>query len=270
MGKVIDCVTFNNEHELFEIRYNILKPFVDEFRVIEFDKTFSGKFKNTLHDGNKFFTKNYPKVKIYLNTEELWSKYWKEAKKSPNTNYGERAKHWLREWCMKESIKDCLTDLDDGDIVYISDCDEFYESDSPIYPSMNRELVFKLKLRVYTYWLNNKSSEEFWGTIVGRYKDIKNECLNELRTSKNYKTQIEWGWHFTSMGGYDKVREKLTDSYTEETYANKLVLNNLADNIKNNRDFLGRDFKYKVDESELPKYLLENKKKYKHLFKNGQ
>jgi hypothetical protein len=42
-------------------------------------------------------------------------------------------------------------------------------------------------------------------------------------------------------------------------------LNNLEDNIKEGRDFLGRDFKYKIDESELPKYLIDNKEKYQHL-----
>ena len=78
---------------------------------------------------------------------------------------------------------------------------------------------------------------------------------------------MEGGWHFTSMGGYDKVKEKLTDSYTEDSYATEQVLNNLSNNIKDNKDFLGRDFEYKINESELPKYLIDNKERYKHLFK---
>ena len=45
MSKIYDITTFNGEYELFEIRYQILKDYVNEFRVIEFDKTFSGKPK---------------------------------------------------------------------------------------------------------------------------------------------------------------------------------------------------------------------------------
>jgi len=262
MSKIIDCISYNGEEEIWEIRYNILKDFIDEFRVIEFDKTFSGKPKE------KKFNQNWDKVKHYFITEDIWGKYWEEAKKSPNTNYGEGAKHWIREWCMKESLKDCLTDLDDEDIIYLGDVDELYEwNELMISGGFNNKAVFKLKLRVYTYWLNNRSSEEFWGTIASKYKNIKGKCLNELRTDRNYKTPNEHGYHFTSMGGYDKVKEKLTDSYTEETYASKQVLNNLENNIKENRDFLGRNFIYKIDESELPKWLLENKERYKHLFK---
>ena len=256
MSKVIDCISWNNETELFEIRYNVLSPFVDEFRVIEFDKTFSGKPKE------KKFNQHWDKVKHYFITEDIWGKYWESAKKSPNTNYGEGAKHWLREWAMKESIRDCLTDLNDEDIVFIGDCDEIWERNA----SYGDEPL-KLKLRVYAYYLNNRSSEEFWGTLRAKYKDIKNECLNHLRANTK-KGLLEYGWHFTSIGGYDKVKEKLTDSYTEDTYASNWVLNNLKENIKNNLDFLGRNFTYKIDESELTKWLLENKERYKHLFRS--
>ena len=87
---IIDICTFNNESELFEIRYNVLKSFVDEFRVIEFDKTFSGKPKE------KKFNQHWDKVKHYFVTEDMWGKDWEEARKSPNTNYGEGSEHWIR------------------------------------------------------------------------------------------------------------------------------------------------------------------------------
>mgnify|MGYP001587210217 CR=1 FL=1 len=249
---VIDVITYNGEKELFEIRYHILKDVVDEFRVIEFDKTFSGRAKE------KTFNQNWDKVKHYFIKEDVWGKYWEEAKKSPNTNYGEGAKHWLREWAMKESIKDCLTDLEDDDIIYVGDADEVWGE----FPVSN-DVIFKLKLRVYAYWLNNRSSEDFWGTIVGRYKNIKQECLNELRSHKHTKTQIEWGWHFTSLAPY--LKQKLQDSYTEETYATEQILSNLSRNIQENKDFLGRDFIYRIDERQWPQYLQEHKKEYSQL-----
>ena len=256
--RVIDCTTFNGEHELFDIRYNILSPFIDELRVIEFDKTFSGKPKEST------FNQNWPKVKHYFVTEDIWSKYWEEAKLSPNTEFGKGAEHWVREWCQKESIKDCLTDLKDDDIVFIGDCDEIWDPQQfkslTLYPA-------KIKLRVYSYWLNNRSTEEFWGTIVAQYRDIKDQCLNHLRTNLT-KTAYDLGWHFTSMGGYENVKKKLTDSYTSDSYASQEVLNNLEKNINDSLDFLGRKFSYRVDTSEWPDFLKSNEAKYKLLLKD--
>ena len=264
---VIDCTTFNGEHELFEIRYNILKEFVDEFRVIEFDQTFSGKIKpiyGILFTQEDYIKERYPKVKYYFVGEDTWTKYDDLAKTSPNTQYGKGAEHWVREFCMKESIKDCLIDLKDDDIVFVGDVDEI--------PDLNIKWQdftgspFKLRLKVYSYWLNNRSSEEFWGTLVSKYWHIKTDCLNHLRTN-SWKTNFDAGWHFTSMGGHENVKKKLTDSYTKDSYANDWVLSNLQDNISNNKDFLGREFTYKIDESEWPNYLKDNKFKYKHLLR---
>ena len=258
MQKTVDVITFNGEFDLLDLRLNILSPHVDKFIVVEFDKTFSGKAKPFYgKDMDKFLEPWKGKVEWYYHTERTYGKYRKLAESSPNT-FG--ADHWITEFMMKESVKECLTELDDSDIVYIGDVDEIWQS----FPATDNQ-IFKLKLGVYTYWLNNKSSEEFWGTIVGRYKDIKDKCLNHIRSTYHNKTQTEWGWHFTSMGGYDKVKEKLTDSYTKETYATEQVLNNLEDNISNKRDFLGRNFKYITDESGWPQFLKDNKEKYKEL-----
>ena len=257
---IYDIITYNGEKELFDIRYNVLKDYVDEFRVIEFDKTFSGKEKHAV------FAQNWPKVKSYYVTEATWSKYEDLAKSSPNTGYGKGASHWIREFCQKESIKDCLTDLKDDDLVFIGDCDEIWNPER-IRKNLDHEpWVHKLKLKVYSYWLNNRSTEEFWGPILSLNINIKDKCLNHLR-SDSTKTHYEYGWHFTSIGGYEQVKKKLTDSYTEESYANQYVLDNLYDNINGIHDFLGRNFIYNKDDSDWPRYLKDNKSKYAHLLR---
>ncbi len=255
-SKIIDVITYNGEKELFDLRYNILSPYVDEFIVVEFDKTFSGREKFPL-----FTIKHYDRVKYFNIQEEQYFKYKELALSSPNTNYGKGAEHWVREFCQKESIKDCLTHLKDDDIVFIGDCDEIWNPEKALTWC---HAPFKYKLKVYTYYLNNRSSEEFWGTLVSPYKDIKNECLNHLRTSA-WKTVFDCGWHFTSLK--DGLKRKLEDSYTKETYANDTVMQNLEKNVKNNKDFLGRDFTYTLDESQWPQYLKDNRERYRHLLK---
>ncbi len=251
---IYDIISYNGEAELFEIRYNILKDYVDQFRVIEFDKTFSGKPKE------RTFNQVWDKVIYYWIPEKVWSKYLDLARLSPNTEYGKGAEHWLREFAMKESIKDCLGDLKDDDRVFIGDCDEIWD---PIRPYNARK---KLKLRVYTYYLNNRSTEKFAGTLTGKWGQIKNECLNHLRSNAKW-TEDFCGWHFTSIGGIENVKKKLTDSYTQDSYATEVVLNNLAQNIYDNKDFLGRQFDYIIDTREWPAYLTNNSHNYRHLLK---
>lgn len=253
MEKITDCISYNGEKELFEIRYNILKDYVDEFIVVEFDKTFSGKPKKQL------FTQHWDKVKYFWNDESIYNKYMDMANSSPNTK---GAEHWKREFMQKESIKDCLTHLKDNDLVFIGDCDEIWNPETD-WKSFGGS-PFKLNLRVYTYYLNNESSERFWGTLYCSYSLVKKNCINYLRTNTE-KTKFNCGWHFTSM--HHQLGQKLTDSYTEESYATKEVMDNLQDNIKSNRDFLGRDFTYRVDESEWPQYLKDNRQMYLHLLK---
>lgn len=127
-------------------------------------------------------------------------------------------------------------------------------------------MLYKLRLRVYSYFLNNLSDEKFAGTLVGKWGEIKNECLNHLRSNTKW-TDDYMGWHFTSLGGYENVRKKLTDSYTSDSYANDWVLNNLEQNINGNVDFIGRHFNYIQDDTGWPDFLKDSKAKYKHLLR---
>lgn len=256
---IVDVITYNGERDLFDIRYNVLKDYVDEFIVVEFDKTFSGKPREMSELHNSF---DYPKMHNWFIPETAYNKYEDLAKSSPNTEYGKGAEHWIREFCQKESIKDCLTHLKDDDVVIIGDCDEIWK---PIYIKRIKRPI-KLGLLVYSYYLNQRSSEQFYGPLAANYSQIKNKCLNHLRTNpNNFEYLKECGWHFTSMA--NSLKQKIEDSYTKETYANDWVMQHLEDNVKNNKDFLGRDFKYWIDESDWPPYLKENKDKYKHLMR---
>lgn len=285
---IIDVCTFNGEYDLWDIHYNVLKDHVDQFIVVEFDKTFSGKDKPIYGQALDVYYDpicTWPKVKHVVFTEEHYEKYRELAESSPNT---QGADHWKREFMQKESIKDALAFSQtsrhtaklsfgempwsmegppkDDDIVFIGDVDEVWNPREMLREPEEIDLPRKLRLQVYTYYLNNCSSEDFWGTLVSRYKYMKNECLNHLRSNSG-KTGGKYGWHFTSMGGPDSVKQKLTDSYTQEDYASSEILQALEYNIAENKDFLGRDFRYWLDESDWPEFLRGNREKYLHLIK---
>lgn len=256
---IVDVVTYNGEKELLEIRLNILGDVVDQFIIVEAPTTFTGKWKPLYYRRHEpKFKKWAHKIRYYVIKENYTFEEKALAENSPNT---QGAEHWKHEFLQKERIKRAMKHLDDDDIVFIGDVDEIW--DDSLLPRQHG-IVSKLKLRVYTYYLNLKSSEDFHGTITGFYKDIKDECLNHLRVNAN-KTFGYCGWHFTSQGGLKEVKRKLESSYTEDSYYTKEVQDSLESRF-GKEDFLGRGFKLEVDESELPKWLLENKDRYKKLW----
>lgn len=260
----ISCFTYNGEMKILQLHLGILAPYVDRFIVIEANKTFSGNAKPLYFFRDQQYLKEYwNKIDFY--PVDQWDdiELWQQALASPNT---QGAQHWKREFYIKESIHKALIQyhVQPDDTLFIGDVDEIidptthYESTTPV----------KAKLDVYTYWLNNKSDEQFWGTLICQYKDIQHRCLNHLRSDKKLYTKGKsLGWHFTNMGGLDEVRRKLDDSYTAESYNTPQVQELLRSRLKEGKDYLGRDFTFTLDESRWPAYLKKNRDKFKSLCK---
>ena len=247
---------------MLKLHLNILDPYVDTFLIVEANRTFSGKDKpQYFFKQEHLFKPFWKKIKYYVVNDWDNVALWNQAFQSPNTT---GADHWKREFYIKEHLQYALksNNVSDDDTVFIGDVDEIID------PTVHftSEKPVKAKLRVYTYYLNNRSSEAFYGTLIGEYKDIKHQCLNHLRSDTSLYSQGPYlGWHFTSQGGLKELERKLSDSYTEETYFTPTVQQNLAHNHKHSLDFLGRNFTFTIDESEWPEYLKNHRKDYKHL-----
>jgi len=255
---VIDIFTFNGEYDILKMRYEMLKDVVDEFIICEADLAFSGHPKPMYSMATDVFYDpiyTWPKVKIW----KIEHKYTEqEVELARNSKYTQGHPRWMLEYLQKEDIKKALTHLKDDDIVYIGDVDEIWEHREP-------NGIEKLKLRVYTYWLNNLSSEEFWGPIRAYYKDVKDKCFNDIRNDTRYRTTDYQGWHFTNQGGLEAVKQKVKDQYNEEVF-NKEIGENL-DKRFGVADYIGRDFTFVTDESDWPSWLLINREEFAHLLK---
>jgi len=257
---IVDLFTYNGEMQIARLHMAIMAPTVDRFIIVEANKTFSGKDKPLyFFRDQRYFKEWWNKIDYYVMNDWDDPLVWQQAVESPNTK---GASHWKREFYIKECIHKAMEEfkVQDTDLVFIGDVDEVVD----IASIKELPTPTKAKLRVYTYWLNNRSTEVFHGTLIALYKDIKDKCLNHLRSDKTLYSDRYLGWHFTSQGGQNEVRRKLEDSYTNETL-HTTVLQYLDENMKISRDFLGRDFTFIVDESEWPQYLKDNKAKYKAL-----
>lgn len=238
---------FFNELDLLEIRLNILDPYVDYFVIGESIKTFSGK----------------DKPMYFLESEERFAK-WKHKILHVDTGYITTSDSFEQAAFQKDQLRKCLSyyDLKPDDVIFYGDLDE-------IWTPQTQE--GKLRQLAYSYYLNNRSSEDWQGTNVCKYKNLYN--LNELRA--NHDVVLEnGGWHFTNMGGLEQLKKKL-ESYDHQEFNTEDINLQLEERIKNGEDYIGRkydwkgnEFKMWIDESELPDYLIKNKEKWKHLFKS--
>jgi beta-1,4-mannosyl-glycoprotein beta-1,4-N-acetylglucosaminyltransferase len=245
-----DCFSFFNELDILEIRLNILNDYVDYFVIGESKQTFSNKAKplNYLENQSKFEKWNH-KI-IYIEHPTLTTH---------KDSFDIAA-------FQKDNLKKGLLDAKDEDIIYFGDVDEIWK------PKEIDDETYNLRQLNYCYYLNNRSSEQWVGTIISKYKNIKNNSFNYLRANHINELQ-DGGWHFTNIGGLDQILKKL-DAYDHQEFNNLSTIKNLKSRIENNQDYIGRQtdwrgvpFSFKIDESDLPKYLIANKDKYKHLFK---
>jgi beta-1,4-mannosyl-glycoprotein beta-1,4-N-acetylglucosaminyltransferase len=258
---IYDIFSFNNELDMLELRLNILNSHVDKFVLVEADKTFSGVDKPLYYNNNKKrFEKFHDKIIHYKVLKSPVSygdpncdqEILRMALSSDNVTRDHIC--WLIEFYQKESIKKALINLEDDDICIVSDVDEIWNYE------LNYELgiygkdkILKPKINnCYIEYLNLKTNEnwtKFTGPIITKYKNIKNECLNHLRTLRkmqNYYIYHEnGGWHFNALGGADKKIEDFKHPIYHKSYMDQ------------------RKCGARVEETGLPEYILENKEELK-------
>ena len=246
---IYDCFNFFNELDILEIRLNILDEHVDFFVLGESEQTFSNKEKPLFYlENKKRFEKWNHKIIHVVHP------------KTSITNSFEIAGY------QKDNLKTGLIGANDDDTIYFGDVDEIWT------PKEIDDKVYNLRQLNYSYYLNNRSSEQWVGTIVSKYINIKNGSLNYYRA--NHINELDnGGWHFTNMGGVEQILKKL-DAYDHQEFNNEHTKSQIKHRVENNIDYVGRrvdwlgnPFTFKVEDSNLPQFLKDNKQNYLHLFK---
>jgi hypothetical protein len=153
----------------------------------------------------------------------------------------------------KDSIRIALNSCEPDDVIYYGDIDEIWKP---------QKKEGKLRQLAYSYYLNNRSSEDWQGTNVCKYKNLYN--LNEWRANHDVILE-DGGWHFTNVMPLDKLIHKI-ESYDHQEVNIPWVKDGLQMRMDANIDFLGRAYDWKgnpfrmwVDDRDLPQYILDNK-----------
>ena len=266
--KIIDCITYCGEDLLLKIRFETLYNQVDKFIIIEANKYFDGNPKPKFFDHKKFY-KYSNKIEYYY-IENL-PKY-----NGNNLEY---------EIFIKNQIARGLNNLDDEDIVLISDADEIPNLKNDKFKKYD-SAVFLQKMYYYKFNINVYEGLKFKNKIACT-KSCKFKFFKSFQQVRQFRVKnIPWwrfdqkikryvekdgGWHFSFLMNSEDIKSKLSRFEHEIKHLKKedgYILSDLMDikrienNIINLKDPYDRDHvklkKVKIDES-FPKYILENK-----------
>lgn len=253
--RIFDCFLFYNELELLELRFETLYSTVDKFVIVEANKTFSGQQKEFNYEKNKEKFNKYSDKIIYVKVDdspEPLSKinYW-------NVEYFQRN-------CIMRGLQNSAKN---GDFILVSDVDEIIDPDV-LLQSLNYNEWVSFEQNLYYYFLNLKQNNNFIGPVLAKYGSFTTP--EELRQSRHkIKTIKKGGWHFSFLGGAERIREKLS-AYAEYQTNTKLLNNkdNIDYMIRNQMDIFERKniqfIVVEIDET-YPKAAYEFIKKYPQL-----
>lgn len=288
--KVFDC--FNLSHEpikLLLMRLATHYPYVDHFCINENATTYTGIEREFQIPKYQKELEPYMDKIIYrqIDTRER-DLDWSTFNEPYHTNRDEEDRRSLPErWQRSMYGRDCLIEsplehASNDDIIIQSDLDEI------IMPEVLEEIEdwFQDPRGMYTghqkfymchinrlmHYHDGKPVDDWRGPQFCTLQYIKsfggfNICRNPGSGPGHLFEYIidNCGWHFSFLGGTDKIKEKL-EGYGHQEHNNSMVKDNLEENIKNNKDILGRGYyDYKIvplDPEEYPKHIVQNVAKY--------
>ena len=298
--KIFDCTTYFDEPMLFEIRLNILDKYVDEFIVSEALYTHSGKKKKL-----NFDKELYPKFKnrithIVIENEPENIILAKSNKTNLTTQAIYRLNAAKRIEIQRNALIQFFKQINSNDWIIYSDSDEIPNLENINFNHIKKKfLLFRQDMFYYKFNLSLPKLN-WYGSKACRFKDLIN--ISELRNIKpkkynwwridtffkknkfiNIKIIENGGWHFTEIKTPKEIFIKhANDEHHDEFDQTGIREENIKDMIKNryipyDHSIDQKEWKKKwnkdnriklsvVENSDLPKYLIENKKKYINWF----
>jgi beta-1,4-mannosyl-glycoprotein beta-1,4-N-acetylglucosaminyltransferase len=282
---IYDCFIFFNELELLELRLHELADVVDKVVLVEATKTHSNKPKPLCYQENRSrFAEFHDKI-IHIIVDNL-----------PDAKNAFVLERFQRN-CIARGLVNCRPD----DFVLVSDVDEIpraatvakvsremrFRDDwfsSGAHAALNSQLVHKIfhrkglrrrlrnihpfvlkfELSLYRHFMNCRSVQPAfsYGTRMLYFRDFS--YAEEMRHS-GYKIVENGGWHFSFMGGVERIREKLAAySHQERNLPQFTDPKVIDEQINRGAAVGGLDYQLRfvpLDDS-FPRYLLEHPEKF--------
>lgn len=279
--RVFDCVTFFNEVELLEIRLNVLRDIVDFHLIVEATVTHQG----------------VPKPLVFPTIRDRFSPFLGKIKyfvvDNPPMFGGESAdrlgNHWEIENWQRAALSNLLVDCHDEDVLIFSDIDEIPRPEC-VKKNLDHYGVTTFVVENYNFFLDFKSTEPGFPVVkmlpYAYYRDVvpglpfpKEQnfrilpCYrytsnpNKVRALPGDKIVRRGGWHFSYVGGIERVMQKRRAIAEQHyNYGEMMSPDWVARRIREGRDIYGRGYIFRPVVFGLPLYLRKNKDRYCALF----
>jgi len=265
---IFDCFTFFNELELLEIRLNVLDGVVDRFVIVEATKTFN----------------NQPKPLIFAENRFRFEKFLHKITHVVVDDYPPYETAWTNENHQRNCIERGLRGCSENDVILISDLDEIPMPEK-IIDYRDEQGIHVFEQLMHYYYVNHLCIRRpnWRGTKMLDYRDFQHSldaidnygacCIKsinpgttatKIRMFKDATPIVNGGWHFTFLGGLERVREKLRSyAHEEHNFSEYTDLRNIEKRMQ--ADFAcHRLLGVELDET-YPEYLRNNQERYAHL-----
>lgn len=281
---IYDCFIFFNELEMLELRLHELADVVDKFVLVEATRTFTNEPKPLFFQENHARFREFDDRIIHVVVAD-----------SPDVS-----DPWAVERFQRNSIARGLTQCRPDDWILVSDVDEIprastvkrvscehpfprgFLADVACRPMIrlfsalkfsrgrarrNHPFIFKFQQSLHRHFINcvtmNPPSLVHWyGTRMLFYRDFSS--AQEVRHS-GYRIVENGGWHFSSMGGGERIVEKIKSfAHQEFNQPSFLDANRINEAIKQGKALFDplEELKFVPLDDSYPHYLLEHPEKF--------
>ena len=292
--KIIDCTTYYSEDLMLDVRLNILNEYVDKFVIVESKFSHSGKPKSL-----NFNINNFQKFKDKIEYLVIENEPEGIDENLENSSAIKRMNSLLRIEQSYDYMVNALNDVEDNDLVCLSDNDEIPNFESQQFKNSKNDIfIFKQLFFYYKFNLFYDLMPWFGTKACKKKKLISFSWLRNLKTKKypfwrldtifsnlkqtNLQIVDNGGWHFTNLMTAKNIFTKLSNFGHHNEFdisgvtvediqecINKRIVNYDHRADKTESEKYKANYKLKVvNDDLLPKYLILNKEKYKNWFDN--
>ena len=227
--KIYDCFMYFDEELILDLRLNILDKFVDYFVIVESIFTHRGEKRDLKFNINKF--KKFEDKIVYLVYDQEPSQIEKIVSKDTED---EKSRKYImnalfRENAQRNFINGALNDLDNEDVILVSDVDEipnlkginFKEKKSKIILFKQDMLYYKFNLKLPNVdWTGTKACKKKYFKSAQWLRNVKDRKYPFYRVDTYFSEKKyincefvdNGGWHFTNIKTAKQIKQKL-ESY---------------------------------------------------------